>query len=153
LRGWKLGRTLFVAAAGGSGSPYWRCRGGAIAEVKTEVLSRPGRYRTIEENLLAKEGVVGDGGRRRRSIVCFNPKEAECQAQHRAEVVEALQEELARHQTRAATAQWEMELLTSGRYRRYLKVTEGGEVHLDTEAIRQPPASTASGYSLPTTIP
>jgi hypothetical protein len=46
---------------------------GAIAEVKTAVLSRPGRYRTIEENLLAKEGVVGDGERRRRSIVCFNP--------------------------------------------------------------------------------
>jgi hypothetical protein len=112
---------------------------GAIAEVKTAVLSRPGRYRKIEENLLAKEVVVGDGERRRRSIVCFNPKEAERQAQHRAEVLETLQDELARHQTRSATAKWAMELLTSGRYRRYLKVTEGGEVRLDTEALRQAP--------------
>jgi hypothetical protein len=54
-------------------------------------------------------------------------------------VVEALQAELARHQTRSATAKWAMELLTSGRYRRYLKVTAGGEVRLDTEALRQAP--------------
>jgi transposase len=53
-------------------------------------------------------------------------------------VIEALQEELARHQTRQATAKWAMELLTSGRYRRYLKV-KGGEVCLVTSAIRQAP--------------
>jgi hypothetical protein len=55
----------------------------AITEVKTEVLSRPGRYRKIEDHLFAKEVVVGDGERRRRDIVCFNPQEAERQAQHR----------------------------------------------------------------------
>jgi hypothetical protein len=38
-----------------------------------------------------------------------------------------------------ASAKWAMELLTSGRYRRYLKVTEGGDVRLDAEAIRQAP--------------
>jgi transposase len=150
LRGWKLGRALFVADAGmhseanrealarGVGKYVLAVPVSAIAEVKTEVLSRPGRYRTIEENLRAKEVVVGDGERRRRYIVCFNPKEAERQAQHRAEVIETLQEELARHQTRSATAKWAMELLTSGRYRRYLKV-KGGEVCLDAEAIRQAP--------------
>jgi hypothetical protein len=164
LRGWKLGRALFVADAGmhseahreelarGVGKYVRAVPVGAIAEVKTEVLSRPGRYRRIEENLLAQEGVVGDGERRRRYIVCFNPKEAEREAKHRAEVLETLQAELARHKTRRATAKWAMELLTSGRYRRYLKVTEGGEVRLDTEAIRQAPPSTASGYSSPTTI-
>jgi hypothetical protein len=85
LRGWKLGRALFVADAGmhseanrealarGVGKYGLAVPVSAIAEVKTAVLSRPGRYRTIEENLLAKEGVVGDGERRRRSIVCFNP--------------------------------------------------------------------------------
>jgi hypothetical protein len=79
--------------------------------------------------------VVGDGEWRRRSIVYFNPKEAKRQAQHRAEVVEALQEELARYPTQSATAKWAMELLTSGRYRRYLKV-KGGEVYLDAEVPR-----------------
>jgi transposase len=151
LRGWKLGRALFVADAGmhseanreelarGAGKYVLAVPVSAIAEVKTEVLSRPGRYRCIEENLLAKEVVVGDGERRRRYIVCFNPKEAERQAQHRAEVLADLQAELARHPDRRATAKWAMELLTSGRYRRYLKVTEGGEVRLDTEALRQAP--------------
>jgi hypothetical protein len=150
LRGWKLGRALFVADAGmhseanraelarGVGKYVLAVPVGAIAEVKTEVLRRPGRYRTIEDNLFAKEVVVGDGERRRRYIVCFNPKEAERQAQHRAEVIATLQEELARHKTRPATAKWAMELLTSGRYRRYLKV-KGGEVCLDAEAIRQAP--------------
>jgi transposase len=151
LRGWKLGRALFVADAGmhsaahrealarGVGKYVLAVPVGAIAEVKTEVLSRPGRYRTIEDNLLAQEGVVGEGERRRRYVVCFHPKEAERQAQHRAEVIETLQEELARHPSRSATAKWAMEWLTSGRYRRYLKVTVGGEVCLDAEAIRQAP--------------
>ncbi len=151
LRGWKLGRAIFVADAGmhseanreelarGAGKYVLAVPVSAIAEVKTEVLSRPGRYRCIEQNLLAKEVVVGDGERRRRYIVCFNPKEAERQAQHRAEVLADLQAELARHPDRRATAKWAMELLTSGRYRRYLKVTEGGEVRLDTEALRQAP--------------
>jgi transposase len=150
LRGWKLGRALFVADAGmhseanreelarGVGKYVLAVPVGAIAEVKTAVLSRPGRYRQIEENLLAKEVVVGDGERRRRYIVCFNPKEAERQAKHRAEVLVDLQAELDRHPDQRASAKWAMELLTSGRYRRYLKV-EGGEVRLDTEAIRQAP--------------
>lgn len=150
LRGWKLGRALFVADAGmhseanreelarGIGKYVLAVPMSAIAEVKTAVLSRPGRYRTIEDNLFAKAVVVGDGERRRRYIVCFNPKEAERQAQHRAAVIETLQEELARHPTRSATAKWAMELLTSGRYRRYLKV-KGGDVCLDAEALRQAP--------------
>jgi hypothetical protein len=93
----------------------------------------------MEENLLAQEGVVGDGKRRRRSIVCFNPKEAERQAQPRAEVIEALQDERARHKGRSATAKGAMERLTCGRYRRSLKVMAGGKVQLDTEALCQAP--------------
>jgi hypothetical protein len=63
---------------------------------------------------------------------------------HRAEVIETLQEELARHPTRSATAKWAMELLTSGRYRRSLKV-KGGEVCLDAEALRQAPRLDGKG--------
>jgi hypothetical protein len=51
-------------------------------------------------------------------------------------VLADLQAELDRHPERRASAKWAMELLTSGRHRRYLKVSEGGEVRLDTEAIR-----------------
>ena len=149
LRGWQLGRVLFVGDAGMHSEANCRelARGcgryvlampiGTVAEVKQAVLSRPGRYRRLEDNLQAKEVVVGDGERRRRYIVCFNPREAERQAAHRAQVVDELKAELARHPTADATAKWAMELLTSGRYRRYLKVTDGGQISFDTQAIRQ----------------
>jgi Transposase len=101
------------------------------------MLSRPGRYRPIQDNLFAKEVIVGDGERRRRYIVCFNPHEAERQTNHRAQVIKALKAELARHKDPRATAKWAMELLTSGRYRRYLQVTDTGQVRLDPHAIRK----------------
>jgi hypothetical protein len=78
LRGWKLGRAIFVADAGmnSEDNPLELARGagkyglampvGAVAEVKEAVLSRPGRYRPIQDNLFAKEVIVGDGERRRR---------------------------------------------------------------------------------------
>ena len=44
-------------------------------EVTEAVLSRPGRYRQVAENLEVKEVIVGDGERRRRYAVCFNPIE------------------------------------------------------------------------------
>ena len=48
-------------------------------EVTEAVLSRPGRYRQVAENLEVKEVIVGDGERRRRYAVCFNPIEAKRQ--------------------------------------------------------------------------
>jgi len=46
----------------------------SVSEVKNEVLSKPGKYNVIKENLHAKEVIVGDGERRRRYILCYNPK-------------------------------------------------------------------------------
>jgi hypothetical protein len=40
------------------------------------VLTKRGRYTTFKDNLKAKEVIVGDGERRRRYILCYNPKEA-----------------------------------------------------------------------------
>jgi hypothetical protein len=91
-----------------------------VAEIKQEVLAQPGRYTKITENLHAKEVVIGDGERRRRYILCFNPKEAERQRAHRDGIVRLLEEELASHRDRHASAQWAVELLASKRYKRYL---------------------------------
>ena len=55
-----------------------------VAEIKTEVLSQPGRYTEITDNLHAKEVLIGDGERRRRYILCYNPKEAERQRAQKA---------------------------------------------------------------------
>jgi hypothetical protein len=149
LRGWKLGRALFVADSGmnsstnrdelakACGKYLLATRVGSISEIKEEVLTRPGRFRKIAENLQAKEVTVGDGVLRRRYILCFNPREAERQRQHRQQVVKELEEELSSHQDHQATARWAIDLLASGRYKRYLTIDKQGRIRLDREAIGQ----------------
>ncbi len=107
LRGWNLGRALFVADSGmnssanreelarACGKYLLATRMASVAEIKKEVLSQPGRFTTFTDSLQAKEVVIGDGERRRRYILCFNPKEAERQRIHREEIVAMLEEELA----------------------------------------------------------
>ena len=60
----------------------------------TDVVSRPGRYRPVAENLNVKEVVVGDGKRRRRYVACHNPQEAERKRRHREVVLDELATEL-----------------------------------------------------------
>lgn len=148
LKGWKLGRALFVADSGmnsadsrkelakACGKYLLAARMGSVKEIKEEVLSRPGRYTEISENLFAKEITVGDGALRRRYILCYNPKEAERQRRHREKVVLELEKKLASHRDMKATAQWAIELKASGRYGRYLRITKGGKIALDRGAIR-----------------
>ena len=64
-------------------------------EITEEVLSRPGRYRTVAQNLEVKEVIVGEGERRRRYAVCFNPLEAKRQKSHREDLLKELEAELA----------------------------------------------------------
>src|SRR4029453_11427564 len=94
LRGWKLGRAIFVGDAGmdseanrhelakGLGHYILAMPMGKLAEVQQEVLSRAGRFRKVNEHLEVKEVVVGEGERRRRYIVCRNLVEAVRQRQH-----------------------------------------------------------------------
>jgi transposase len=149
LRGWKLGRALFVADSGvnsqenrdelarACGKYLLATRMGSVSEVKEEVLTKPGRFKVITENLHAKEVVVGDGERRRRYILCYNPREAERQRKHREQVVKELEQELAKHQDRAATARWAIDLLASGRYKRYLRVDDKGRIQMDRKVVRE----------------
>ena len=89
LKGWRLNRCVFVGDAGmvsadnlrtlaRGGGRYIVClpvhRGG---EVDREVIGRRGRYREVAGNLKVKEVTVGEGERRRRYAVCFNPREAD----------------------------------------------------------------------------
>jgi transposase len=101
------------------------------------VLGKRGRYHVIRDNLHAKEIVIGDGERRRRYILCYNPKEAQSQKRHREEIVRFLEEELARHPKPEATARWAIDLLASLRFKRYLKVTKGDIIRINRGAIRE----------------
>jgi transposase len=149
LKGWKPGRALFVGDGGmnseenrqmlarACGTYVLAVRAGSGSEVQEEVLSRPGRYRELSDNLRAKEVVVGEGERRRRYILCFNPKEAERQSRHRAQVPEEIEAKLLQHQVRQATAKWAIGLMASKRWGRYLKVGSGDQVVVDQEKVRK----------------
>src|SRR5574340_162959 len=107
LKGWQLTRCLFVGDAGMVSQANFQAlaQGGGKYlmampmrrgdEVTESVLSRPGRYRKVAENLEVKEVIVGDGERRRRYAVCFNPQEARSQRAYREERIRELEAELA----------------------------------------------------------
>lgn len=145
LKGWQLSRCVFVGDAGmvsaenlstlaRAGGKYIVCmpihRG---SEVANEVITRPGRYQLVAENLQVKEVMVGDGERRRRYVVCYNPQEAERQARHRQEVLEELAAELEtlRESKGSSHGKRVCELRASGRYGRYVRLTKNGHPRLD----------------------
>ena len=150
LRGWRLGRCVFVADAGvnsaenrrtlslGGGKYILASRMRAGDEVTAQVLTRAGRYQQVADNLEVKEVVVGDGERRQRYVVCYNSHEAERQRRHRERRISELDAALeslrqpergARHAKRACA------LLVSGRYGRYLRQTRRGVLKIDRAAI------------------
>ncbi len=150
LKGWHLNRCLFVGDAGmlpaanlrtlsRGGGRYILCmpihRGGEIAEA---VLSRPGRYQQVADNLQVKEVWVGDGERRRRYVVCHNPHEAARQRQHRAQVLEELEAELEtlRHTEGRHHSKRICQLRASGRYGPYIRLTRTGKAVIDKAALR-----------------
>jgi transposase len=148
LRGWKLGRALFVADSGinssknrdelarACGKYLLATRMGSVSEIKGDVLTKAGRFKTIAENLQAKEVIVGNGILQRRYILCYNPREAQRERKHREQVVKELEEELKSHSERQATARWAIDLLASGRYKRYLTIDKQDRIRLDREAIQ-----------------
>jgi len=145
LRGWNLGRALFVADAGmnsaenrkelarACGTYLLASRMRSVKEIGKEVLSAPGRYREISENLYAKEVIVSTG---KRYVLCFNPREAKRQQEHRAEIVQLLEEEISRHKDRDASRKWAVDLLASRRFGPYLMVTDKGRIRIDRKAVR-----------------
>jgi transposase len=149
LRGWNLGRALFVADSGmnseanraelakACGKYLLACRMASVAEIKKAVLSKRGRYTIFKDNLQAKEVIVGDGERRKRYVLCFNPKEAKRQQEHRQMIVGLLEAELDSHRDKSATSQWAIELLASRRFKRYLRITKGKQIRIDRAAIRE----------------
>jgi hypothetical protein len=148
-KGWQLARCLFVGDAGmvsqanlqalskGGGKYLLAMPMRRGDEVTEEVLSRPGRYRQVADNLQVKEVVVGEG-ERRRYAVCFNPQEARRQRAHREALVKELEAELASlaDQGGEGYSKRACALRTSARYGRLLKETKKG-LAIDRKAIAE----------------
>lgn len=152
LRGWRLGRCVFVGDAGmnseenrrtlalGGGKYILASRMRADDEVTREVLPRAGRFQTVASNLQVKEVVVGDGARRQRYVVCYNPVEAERQKQHRERVLAELTAELKTLRKPARGGQHSKRtcaLLSTPRFARYLGQAPWGGLKIDMEAVHR----------------
>lgn len=152
LKGWKLGRCVFVGDAGmnseenrhtlalGVGKYILAAKMRGGDEVTKQVMTRAGRYATVAGNLRVKEVFVGDGERRNRYVVCHNPLEQARQKQHREKLLELLKAELAtlapppkgeKHSKRTC------ELLSSERFARYLRQTKRGVLRIDRAAVKK----------------
>jgi len=145
---WKLGRCLFVADAGmnsednraalaeASGRYLLATRAASVSEIKKEVLGRPGRFKTLEDNLKVKEIQVGSTAQGKRYFLCYNEKEARRQEKQRNDVLGQLREEMAKHKKNVATAKWAIELRSSKRTGKYLSVTKSGKLRVDMKKVR-----------------
>jgi hypothetical protein len=150
LRGWRLGQAIFVGDAGmdseanrqeltkGVGHYILAMPMGKLTDVQQDVLSRAGRFHTVNDQLEVKEVLAGEGARRRRYIVCRNLEEAERQRQHRQEVLAGLCQELARLDPQAPEhTKRACELVASKRYGRYLTRGPGGRLAIDPAAVKR----------------
>ena len=157
LTGWRLGRAIYVVDSGFSGQDnlrHLRSAGGHyIAGMKLrsgmpqteQALSRPGRYRTVRDNLRVKEVRVGDGDAAERFVVCHNPAEAERDRARREQRIRRIETELARLKTqrersktkaeRDAHQRGECALRDHKTLSRYLRQTKTGRLMLDRDKI------------------
>jgi len=147
LRAWTLSKVMWVAdrgfasaanrrhlQAGGGGYIIGeRLRSGSAEAA--QALSRQGRYATVRENLQVKEVKLGDGD---RWIVCFNPAQAERDAQIRAKMITRLEESIAGSDqlSRDKRNQPAGVISTKPGLRRYLRTTPGGLLRVDHAAIK-----------------
>ncbi len=149
LRAWRLGRCVFVGDAGmysaenmaalsrGLGRYILAVPMRKVKEIELEVLTRPGRYKPVADNLQVKEVVVGEGERRRRYVLSLNPEEAERQRLHREQVLVELGAELSLLREREADhPKAACTLLVSRRYGRYLDTDYLGRPRLDAEKVK-----------------
>src|SRR6185436_6783392 len=149
LHAWRLGRCLFVGDGGmysadnlvelsrGLGRYVLAVPMRRVKDVESEVLTRPGRYRKVADNLEVKEVWVGESERRKRYVLCFNPAEAEQQRAHRAQVLAELSAELSLLREREADhPKAACDLLASRRYGRYLTADYTGRPRLDAAKVK-----------------
>jgi hypothetical protein len=150
LRDWTLARVVWVADRGFASAAnrrYLTRAGGhyilgeRLRSGSTEAaaaLARPGRYRTLTDNLQVKEvRLPEDVATGDRFVVCFNPEAADRDRQVRERLVARLEDAIAGSDRLSATKRAELrgQLSTRPGLHRYLKTTGGGLLRLDRAAI------------------
>ncbi len=159
LGGWGLRRLVWVADRGfaSAANRAYLTRGGGhyihaekLRHTNTEAaaaLARPGRYRTIADNLRVKEVAVApggdgdgdDGARTQRFVICHNPEQGERDAVVRANLISHLQRLIDGSDAWTASRRSELvgSLKTKPGLRRYLRRTPSGLLRVDHGAIKR----------------
>jgi hypothetical protein len=147
LRDWTLARVIWVADRGFAsaenrrflrrGDHHYiigeRLRSGS-AEA-TAALQRQGRYQQVTDNLRVKEVRISDA---ERFVICYNPEQADRDAQVRARLLAQLEETIAGTDKLPVTKRAELRgvLPTKPGLNRYLRVTPGGLLRIDRRAVK-----------------
>jgi hypothetical protein len=159
LAGWNLSRMVWVADRGfaSAANRAYLTRGGGhyihaekLRGTNTEAaaaLARPGRYRTVADNLRVKEVAVAPGGqgdgdqgaRTQRFVVCHNPEQAERDAAVRDQLVAHLESLIVGSDTWSDRRRTELigSLKTKPGLRRYLRRTPTGLLRVDAAAVKR----------------
>ncbi len=103
-----------------------------------EVLSHRGRYQKVEENLEVKEVINGEGERRRRFVLVYNPEQANKDKATRERTLERLREALSAlgDQRGKAHKKAVCSLLSHRTLGRYLKQEKTGVLKIDWDKVR-----------------
>jgi len=157
LRGWRLGRCVWVVDRGFSSDEnlryltraggHWiageRMRDGS-ADAQA-ALARPGRYQTVRDNLRVKDVRLGEGDNVKRFVVCHNPAEAERDQAERDTQLARLEAELTRIEAmrrkakttkkREAHTRAECALRDHPTLSRYLRQTPTGRLVIDRKKV------------------
>lgn len=155
LAGWRLNRVVYVADGGMMSeenlSTLSRGGSGYIVGVPLRkskeaqaVLSRPGRFQAVAQNLEVKEIAYPSAAeqpvaeRRRRYVLCRNPEEARRQKHRREELLRELEAELKALEARAEDhPKAACRLQTNRRFGPYLKQRAGGRLVIDRAKVAQ----------------
>ena len=159
LGGWGLRRLVWVADRGfaSAANRAYLTRGGGhyihaekLRHTNTDAaaaLARPGRYRTVSDNLRVKEVAVApggdgdgdDGARTQRFVICHNPEQGDRDQQVRANLVAHLRQLIEGSDTWTARRRDELvgSLKTKPGLRRYLRRTKAGLLRVDQAAIKR----------------
>lgn len=150
LLGWRLARCLWVMDRGMSSEAnqiiLQRAGGHYILGERLRdgepshhaALSRPGRFQQVRKNLSVKEVIVGEGERRRRFVLAYNPEQAakdqasrERTLQRIEETLKGLGEQRGKAHKKAVCA-----LLAHRSMGRYLRQQKNGTIKIDRAKVK-----------------
>lgn len=165
LAGWKLSRVVWVVDRGFAGEQqrhdFQRGGGHVIVgeklrgaqQVNQEALQRPGRFKTVRDNLEVKEVVVGEGSGRRRFVVVRNPEQAVRDKLVRDRLLARLESAIEHvNRTRKGHTKAVCALKSHRGYGRYVRELKKGKLRIDQAQVKAD-AKLDGKYLISTTDP